>query len=517
MKVSFAKQSLIGASFITLGANIISAGLGYFREAVTASYFGTTLLLDIFILAFTLPEFIASIIYSCLPTALIPSLKKASKYSDEDEAKLFWSGLISFGFVVISLAFAIFIFKLPILNWLGNRLTIEELELGERLMTIFAFFIFFRGLEYYFRGWLFEKKHFIAPVAMGIVQNVIIVLTLLIMYDRSGIEALAYGWLFSSIILFIYNGTMTIWLVKPGLNISLFNPWLKGLFGSMILIALIESITMIYPVIDRFLISKYLEAGYISSLRYAMALILLPNRLFALTLSTVSFPFIADLFNVGDNEKLKKLYADGIHLLFFVMALVASFVAVFSSEIVQIALKRGAFDQHSLELTSGPLLIYSLGIAFSSLYIFQMRFYYAQAKYLKLGIIKVLMFAIKFLLSIILILKMKHNGLALATVTAWLIGFIIMGVDLGKLLKFKFREILLSAVLKNLASISIIVFFWIFVKSYWVISDSFIDNVVKLMISGAVGLAIYLFINWKLGFGECKLLFSIIKNRFART
>ena len=484
----------MGAAIITFIAHATSAVLGYVRVATTANYYGTSSLMDVFIIAFTIPEFITVVIYSCLPTAIIPSLKNNKSDNDQNESELFWSGLINISIILIFLCCIIYLLRENILLWLAPNFSEDQLAIGKKLSGILVLFIFFRGMEFYFRGWLFEKKHFITPVTMGFIANISIIITIFLFYERFDIEALAYGWLFSSILLFTCNGLMSFKLIRPTFKVVIRNPWIRVLFKSVLMIAIIESVSLAYPVIDRYLAGHHLKSGYISALRYAFILVLLPNRLFSIALSTVSFPFITDLFKTGNINKVRKLYSESIYILFFIMGLAGVGIAIFADDIIVITFQRGAYDLHSLTLTKGPLIIYSLGLVFNSMLIYQMRFYYARSVYFKLGVVKFIMLIVKLLLSIGLVVHYKLYGLAFATSFVWVLGFIIISIDLGKTLRVSLRELFAPVIYKTVINILIVTIFWIASNSLYPDVSSKLSLMLKLGILGGFGLALY----WRL-------------------
>ena len=84
------------------------------------------------------------------------------------------------------------------------------------------------------------------------------------------------------------------------------------------------------------------------------------------------------------------------------MILAAAGIAMFANEIVRVAFQRGAFDVESLQLTSGPLLYYALGMAFHAVYTFQMRLFYARRALIQLGVILLALVGVKIILSMAL-------------------------------------------------------------------------------------------------------------------
>jgi len=103
----------------------------------------------------------------------------------------------------------------------------------------------------------------------------------------------------------------------------------------------------------------------------------------------------------------------------------------------------------------------ALGIVFYSVYLFQIKFYYARMTLRRLGIILTFMLLLKILLSLVLVQPMQQNGLALATAITWLCGAIIMTRDLGKTLRVSISSLLSSDGYKIALSVVItLAFLW---------------------------------------------------------
>ncbi|MCP4683807.1 MAG: hypothetical protein GY867_00005, partial [bacterium] len=422
MTSKLVRQSLVAASVVTIGANIVGRLLGYVREATIADFFGTTSVFDTFILAFTIPEIITFIVFAALPTAIVPATKAVAGDSTAAEKQLFLQGLGAFGAIFGLLALLTYLLRYEILGFLAPDLPPEQAAAGVQLMAVLAGFVFFRGVEAYFRGWLYKKKHFVAPALSPFLLNVVVLGAITLLHDSHGIYALAYGWLGGSAILFILNGFLVCALIRPwgskgGLNVSI-APVMK-LAGGVILL---ESLTLLHPVVDRFLAARYLGEGQIAALRYAIFLAMLAPGMLVVTFSIASFPWLADLSDPAKREELRKRYHDSMRLIIFAIGLVAAGMLFFARDIVQVAFMRGAFDQVSVDLTTSPFIIYTAGILLYSVYHFQTRLYYARRAVLRLGTVLVSVFIIKIILSALLVGPMEHDGLALATAIAWTIG-----------------------------------------------------------------------------------------------
>ena len=175
------------------------------------------------------------------------------------------------------------------------------------------------------------------------------------------------------------------------------------------------------------------------------------------------------------------------------MGLIAAGLIIFPTEIVRLSFQRGVFDYTSLVLTSSPFMYFALGIVFYSVYVFQIKFYYARMTLLRLGVMLTGMLALKIGLSFLLVGPMEQDGLALATSITWLAGALMMTVDLGRILKMTLWELLMPSVAKIIICVGAVSGFW----SYWQDSgrlrkpSRFVHLLVRLSVYAGSGLALY--------------------------
>jgi len=455
------RQTLVAASLVTIGTNVAGRVLGYAREAMIAGYFGTSATLDIFLLAFTIPELITFVAFAAIPTALIPSLKKFSSDQSADDGIILSTSLVLFLLLFGGIAALLYLFRGPILYGFAPELSAEGRQTGERLLAIVSPFVFFRGMEAFFRSWLFERKQFIVPAISGMIVNVVLLVTLVVMYDRFRVDALAYGWLIASAMLAAFNGYFVLKAVRPSLFSRLRFEFVRPLLMFTLAVSIVEGIALLYPVVDRYLAAAFLGEGQIAALRYATFLIHIPTGMFIVAFTQASFPWISDLSVSSERDKLQRLYTRSVRLILFTMGFVAATTLMFPREFVRLAFERGAFDARSLDLTSSPVFYLALGIAFYSVYLFQIKFYYARMTLRRLGVILTVMLVLKIVLSLALVQPMQQNGLALATAITWLVGAVVMTADLGKTLRISLDALISSAGYKIGLSIAVLfIFLW---------------------------------------------------------
>ncbi|MBU0984234.1 MAG: oligosaccharide flippase family protein, partial [candidate division Zixibacteria bacterium] len=344
--------------------------------------------------------------------------------------------------------------------------------------------------------------------------NATLLVALFVMYQSHGISALAIGWLAGTGLLFLYNA-LVIWrVVRPGRHMG--SPAALTPFMKLVLsVALLEMIAFVYPTVDRALAARYLGDGQIAALRYSFFLSQLPPGLLVVTFSLASFPWISDYSVPSAKDKLLALYRQSLGLVAFTMLPIVCGMILFAPEIVRVAFQRGAFDVVSTQLTTGPFVVYSAGLLFYSVYIYQMRYYYAGKLILRLGIILASTFAIKVVASLLLVGAFEHEGLALGTAVAWVAGLVILTVDLGRALGLTPGRDTALGLARLLPATTLTVGFWLALNYVWPIaSETTLELIAKLVVHGLAGALLYFGLTFFFGLSEPHRVVRAIRDKF---
>jgi len=513
--MKFLRQSLISASAITIMANFLSKFFGYFREAINANYFGTSSVMDTFIIAFTVPEIVSSVVLMAVPPAIIPLLRNYGHNQSIDESSNFWTGFHLFFIIFLCLSAVVYLFRFQILDFLAPMSDPATANLAEKILIISIGVLFFRGLEVYFRSWLFAKKHFIIPALSNLVLNIVILLCVIILFDKLDIESLALGWFLGSFAIFVISGTYALKVVNPRFTLDISRGWINIALKSIFAVCAVEFMASLVLLIDRYLAANYLDAGELAGLRYAFIVITIPVQVIAASYNVASFPWITDLVNRQDLENIKALIKKSVSFLLYAMGYISIFFILFSSEIIMLAFQRGKFTDSSLNLTSSPLKYFAIGLLFHSLYIFFIRFYYAKRRLGRLAVIIALILVVKFAGSVVLMGPLGNSGLALATSIARIFGFIIIAVDLKRELNFTWQQLVSSSYFKIVGLLFFIAIYFLGARTYFPLNagNNFLSGLIDLGLIFGSGAILYVALGYLINIEETRFIIRIIKNK----
>ncbi len=429
MNKSRMMQAALGIVIITSLSKII----GFFREVLIASRFGSTMMTDAFFVADSVTSFIFRFAGAGLGFAIIPIIARIRNEKSIVEERRYISQMnFLFTFIAIILMTLGYFFAKPIVKVFAIGFKGEQLLLAVKLVRIGLPMILFNMMFTIFETYNHSLNKFFIPASSGVILNVPIIVYLLTFYDEFGIEGLVVSFVIGYVLRTIYM------FVPTGINTKLFSrftlsdEFLKNTLSIMIPVVLTSMIAYVNLVVDKTLASR-LTAGSISALSYAAKTKGIVTGIFVTSIVTVIYPQLADAISKENRDKTKKMFTYGINIILLIVIPCAIGLSILSYPIVKIIFMHGAFDETAVAMTSSALRYYSFGIIGVAVGLMVNKIYYSlhdSKTTMKIGIITV---TTNIVLNLILVGPMKHNGLALATSIAASLGTIIK----LKMLKYK--------------------------------------------------------------------------------
>lgn len=325
--------------------------LGLLRESLFAAIYGTSVELETFVIASTLPILMLPRISKAIISAYIPFyLSDNNKEYKEFKYITLKKYLekISFVVLVLFLLFSIVLFLTS-----KNLLYLHMI-----VLSIAIYFILKSSLLIAMHN-LYDS--FVKPAFSNFLINIFLLFFLLISVLLDSILWLSIG--LSSYAVFQYyylqknapyKTVNSQKIRKQKVNISEFN--------SLFLSSFLAAISIIIPTIIVRLLNSFLNNGDIVAFNYAYLVISLFPMLFSVTLLPVLAPKLShwknNNLNVG--EMLNKILLLIIAAIFPIQLI----LLIFSDEIVDILFARGAFSSHAAVLTTKLISIMSLTIIF---------------------------------------------------------------------------------------------------------------------------------------------------------
>jgi putative peptidoglycan lipid II flippase len=349
-------ERLARATILILILTLASRGLGFLRDAIIAWAFGATAATDAYMVAYTLPYFLQSVLGVALVTVMVPIV---SRYLVEERRQEAWSVTSSVvNFMALFFAAAAAAGALaagPLVRALAPGFAPQQAELAAELTRIMFPSLVFVGVGMLLSGVLNAGWHFGLPALAPGVANAVMILAVLCFGSRYFIYALAWGTLAGFIAFF--------WVQWPGLKKlgfryrwrwELGHPEVRRVLAQVPGVVFALSVNQIYLAINRFVASG-LAPGSITALDLAFRVLNLPLAIFATSLSTALFPALSRQAARSDLEGLGQATMKGLSGLMVLMIPLSLGLALLHQPIVRLIFQRGVFGASGTALHPGQL------------------------------------------------------------------------------------------------------------------------------------------------------------------
>ena len=417
-----------------ISGTLFSRIMGFLRELVTASYFGTGKAMDLFVIAFTIPTFFRRFLgEDVVERAFMPPFKRLISQKKYPQAWRLLSS--SLNVMIIALIFfmaLLYLFAPALVHLLAPGLDAELFPVAVKMTYWILPFMVIIGLAAFVGGMLnfFEMNRIyaLAPamLSVGIIVGIVVFKPILESHGYSGMFALPAGFLFGGLLMFLVQ---LPFLMRRKIRvqaqaryyrgIAVDDPEFRQVSRESGFIASKSLVDKSVEIIDRRLAS-FLMSGSISSLWFAQRLIQLPAAIIGLSISRSLVPYLTERKALTAEDDFLNGIRLGIRLNFFLTLPVIMLIVLLNEPIINIVYRRGAFDAESVRLTSLAFWCYAFGLLGMGLNVFFSQIFSIFQKnkipFFASIASAVVNIGLKFLL---VRTPLKHGGIALASSIAF--------------------------------------------------------------------------------------------------
>lgn len=354
MKKSYLKNATLGLIILTFVSKI----LGFVREVVISYMYGASAMSDAYSMANSIAVLIVTGLAMGIMTAYIPESMLIVEQNKKNE---FTSNLFNFVIVVFG-AISIFciLFAKPIVAVLGAGFSSETKAYTEILLRFVLLASICIFIIYIMSGFLNIHNNFYYNGIQLIITNSIIIIA--VIFSKGNPMSLGMGYLIAYIVPLILGAfLMKHYKYRHMSKLDLKDKHLKNVCVVSIIAFLGTNVVKLNVMLDRVFASS-LQEGAVAAINYAFTLTSIVPEVFALSMITVLYPELSELFVKNEQElfgkKVTKLLAQTTIILIPV-------TVIFLAEgdwIVRFLFQRGAFDEQATNLTVQVLRGYSIGM-----------------------------------------------------------------------------------------------------------------------------------------------------------
>ncbi|MDD4803421.1 MAG: murein biosynthesis integral membrane protein MurJ [Syntrophomonas sp.] len=448
-------KTFIGVSIVIF----MSKMLGFCRDIVFASIFGTTILTDLYQLIFSFPGYLFASIGTALSSVNIPDLTYYINSKTREERNLYLSNLFAQITLWATLLCLLGIVFAPALTRvIAPGLSDQVFGLGVLLTRIMIPTLLFVSLTYVAAGVLQVHSYFMLSSSISIPFNILVIGSLLIKGDD--IVFLGYvttlGWLLQFL---IQVPVLFKEKYRFFFRLDFKNEHTVLMFKQLMPILLGNSLLQLCLIIDRSF-ATHLEEGTTAALGFGSNLFVTVTSIFIVAMSTVVFPRLSQYCLDGDKERIRSLLNNIFKILLFILLPYLILVIVYNQEIIALVYERGAFTSQSTNMTALAFLGYSFAVVgYACQEIFN-RVYYALKKFKIPMMVSMLCIVLKLFLDFWLFRTSGIIGISVSTAVCLFIYAIIMALllrrEIGNFLNRSSVTFLLQLILPTAGMLAVI-------------------------------------------------------------
>jgi putative peptidoglycan lipid II flippase len=406
------------------------------KELVVAHTFGTSNMIDAFLIAFILPMFVISIVAGSFGSAVMPTYIRTKDKSGEVLAQKLFSSIQILAVVILIVSVLILAALAPVLlPLLGSGFDQQTIALTQSLFYWLLPVVLITGISQIFSIIINANKRFLTVALAPIITPICSIVILLLFVDTIGVYTLAIGVLIGSIFELII-------IVRSAsrYNISVMPKWqgmsnevrtVIGQFVPMLAGAFLMSSTIL---VDQAM-AAMLESGSVATLNYASRMVATILGIGALALGAAVLPYFSRM--VADEKWTDIYHALWTYSRFIVLISlpIVFFLFVFSESIIGLLFERGVFNAKDTQLVGEVQAWYLLQIPFYLLSILAVKLISAMKKneiLLKIAIVNLI---VNIVGNYILMQYFGIAGIALSTAIVYALSCLMLFIYLNFKLK----------------------------------------------------------------------------------
>ncbi|MEN8120218.1 MAG: lipid II flippase MurJ [Bacteroidota bacterium] len=419
-------KDLIKSSLIVVIVIGIGKILGFVRDIIISSYYGSTYITDSYFIATSIPGIVFTAIISSYLALLIPTYKRIQVEKGEKAVNLFVTRILIV-FTLFSVAVTIFgyIYMAKIIGFLVPNLTTKSFILTLDLARILIFSLPLTSIVLIIANISNANNKYYAPHINAIISSLFIVVCVVFFNEEYGIFIVAYSAVSAYIISLMAQIIISGNDIKIKFKLPIIDSEIKKLTYLTIPIFIGISIDQIVIVVTNYL-SANLAEGSLSYITYANRLQLSVYGVFSLAISTVVYPKLSSLHAQHKQEGFIKLKYEGLKIILLAVVPLATFLAFNAHHFVSLVYLRGNFNIEDSYYTGSIFVFFAINIVFLSLKDYYLRILYVKEKTKLVLIANVFSVIVFVLLSFYLSGIIGVIGIAIGMLASTIVSFAIL-------------------------------------------------------------------------------------------
>lgn len=439
-----AGRSVIGSALLVSAATFLSRITGLLRDVLTAAFFGFSREMDVFFLAFTVPNLFRKLFgEGALSSAAIPVIARYRMMGSQEAIRRLLSTLTTCLWLGLG---AVTILTLTITWLLPSNLFSDpgKFELFRRYLTVLLPYVAFICVAALQAGALNSYSKFGIPALMPAVGNVIWIVWLIGVHfagpanPEHAVLWMALGVLFTGVVQYAGQlpalGKLKL-LGKPQLAFS--EQGVRDIFKAMAPMLFALAVFQVNTFLDQVLAEVLVEGnGAVSSYSYASRLFQFPLGMVGVALGTAVFPLMSQFALNREMEKFTASLLNSVRLILFISLPAALGLAALSLPITELLFGGARSEPELLRRSAKVLAFLCISLPIVSVIGLLTKAFYALRDHKTPTRVALIAVVVNVVANVILLqTPLLEAGLALGTAISSAVNLLVLALILRRRLK----------------------------------------------------------------------------------
>ena len=417
--------------------------LALVRDRLLASTFGASHTLDLYYIAFRIPDFLFATCASLLSLyALLPVLTRLEQENEGYMVSFLRQALLLFFIGMGAVSLVVCVWAPELLRLVSPGVHSAELVVLVRILLLQPILL---GASNIVAALTQLRHRFFLYAVSPLLYNLGIIFGIVALYPSMGIIGLGWG---------VVSGALLHVLVQlPYFFGERATPSLapKVVYKELISVLMLSVPRTLalsagqLSLLSLVAIASYFAAGSVSVFMFAFNLQAVPLTIIGVSYSVAAFPTLARLHAAGERVALAQYLETALRHMFFWSIPATVFVVVLRAQLVRVILGGGAFGWDATRLTAAALALCILSLAAQSVTLLIARAYYAAGntkKPLYFGVIDVVvsvcagLILVQTFLHTVVLRHLIESWLRVSDVPGTVVLMLSLGFALGSILEF---------------------------------------------------------------------------------
>ena len=495
-------KALFKSTSVVASMTLLSRILGFIRDIIAARMFGATAAVDAFYIAFKIPNFMRGLFAEgSFSTAFIPTLAEYKQTKSQKEVETFIAHITGvLGFILLVVSIAGILGSKGLVTLFAPGLDPYRFQLASEMLRVTFPYLMLISLTALVGAILNCYGLFWVPAFTPALLNVCLIATAfgITHYFKVPVEAQAWGVLLAG---FLQLGFQLPFLKQLNLlRKPLFNwrdPGVQKVLKLMLPALFGSSIGQISLLLNT-IFASFLVAGSVTWLYYSDRLAYFPLGVFGVALLTVILPHLSRQHAAKTPEAFSSTLNWGLRCNLLIGIPASLTMLILSGPLIVSLFHYGKFTDHDVFMTQRSVIAYSVGLqAFMLIKVLAAAFYAQQniRTPVRIGITALV---VNMLLNILLIMPLKHAGLALASsLSAWLnAGLLLQGLRARGMFQWQSGWLIFTLRLLFANSVLALFLYWAAAALPVWLSWHWQQRFLHILLLGVISIIIYLGCLW---------------------